>query len=108
MIQVVNVTKRFREATVLSAVNAKFEKGKITGIVGRNGSGKTVLLKCIIGLFHPEEGYVIVDGKQIGKDTDFARNAGFIVDAPGFLPDMSGIQNLMYLASMSGHVAGGI
>ena len=99
-----NVTKVFGEQDALKNVSAKFGMGKIYGIVGRNGSGKTVLLKCICGLLHPTAGTVTVNGKIVGKDVDYPENIGFIIEAPGFLPRYSGLKNLKYLASVRGKV----
>ena len=99
-----NVTKAFGNQEVLKAVCVKFEMGKIYGIVGRNGSGKTVLLKCICGLLYPSTGTVTVDGKVVGKDVDYPENIGFIIETPGFLPRYSGLKNLKYLASIRGKV----
>jgi ABC-2 type transport system ATP-binding protein len=103
-ILVENVTKAFGDQDVLKIVCAKFEMGKIYGIVGRNGSGKTVLLKCICGLLYPSGGTVTVDGKVVGKDVDYPENIGFIIESPGFLPRYSGLKNLKYLASVRGKI----
>ena len=102
-----NVTKVFGEQDALKNVSAKFGMGKIYGIVGRNGSGKTVLLKCICGLLHPTVGTVTVNGKIVGKDVDYPENVGFIIETPGFLPRYSGLKNLKYLASIRGRVKEG-
>ena len=99
-----NVTKAFGGQEVLRTVCVKFEMGKIYGIVGRNGSGKTVLLKCICGLLYPSTGTVTVGGKVVGKDVDYPENVGFIIETPGFLPRYSGLKNLKYLASVRGKV----
>ncbi|WP_300690489.1 ABC transporter ATP-binding protein [uncultured Oscillibacter sp.] len=99
-----NVTKVFGEQDALKNVSAKFGMGKIYGIVGRNGSGKTVLLKCICGLLHPTAGTVTVNGRIVGKDVDYPENIGFIIETPGFLPRYSGLKNLKYLASIRGRV----
>lgn len=101
-ILVENVTKSFGNQEVLKTVCAKFEMGKIYGIIGRNGSGKTVLLKCICGLLYPTTGTVTVDGKVVGKEVDYPENIGFIIESPGFLPRYSGLKNLKYLASIRG------
>lgn len=100
IIDVQNVTKQFKGVTVLDQVNVSFEAGKIHGLVGRNGSGKTVLIKTICGLIHPDKGKIIVDGVIIGKDVDFPQSLGAIIEAPGFLPSMSAYGNLAYLASL--------
>ena len=81
-------------------VSISFEKGKIHGIVGRNGSGKTVLFKCICGLMHPEEGVILVNGKRVGRDVDMPEDIGAIIEAPGFLPNYSGYKNLRFLANI--------
>ena len=99
-IEVQNVVKRFRDQVVLKNVSISFEKGKIHGIVGRNGSGKTVLFKCICGLMHPEEGVIRVNGKRVGRDVDMPEDIGAIIEAPGFLPNYSGYKNLRFLANI--------
>ena len=99
-IEVQNVVKRFRDQVVLKNVSISFEKGQIHGIVGRNGSGKTVLFKCICGLMHPEEGVIFVNGKRVGRDVDMPEDIGAIIEAPGFLPNYSGYKNLRFLANI--------
>ena len=99
-IEVQNVVKRFRDQVVLKNVSISFEKGEIHGIVGRNGSGKTVLFKCICGLMHPEEGVILVNGKRVGRDVDMPEDIGAIIEAPGFLPNYSGYKNLRFLANI--------
>ena len=94
IITVENAVKKFKETTALNDVTINFEKGKIHGIIGRNGSGKTVLFKCICGFMQLTSGQIAVDGKIIGKDTDVPKNVGAIIEAPGFLPNYSGFRNL--------------
>lgn len=101
-IVVEEVSKSYKGISVLHHVNISFEKGKIHGIIGRNGSGKTVLIKIICGLVRPDEGHVSVNGKEIGKDVDFPESVGAIIEAPGFLPTLSAYKNLDYLASLKG------
>lgn len=100
VLSVRNVVKTFGQQKVLNDVSMNCEAGVIYGLVGRNGSGKTVLLKCICGLTCPTEGSVSVWGKQIGRDTDFPDHTGFIIERPGFLLHESGLKNLKYLASI--------
>ena len=102
-VEVQNLSKHFGREPVLHHIKACLETGHIHGIVGRNGSGKTVLMKCILGFLRPNEGSVSVFGKQIGKDCDFAPETGMIIETPGFLPDESGKNNLQWLLSLSGH-----
>ena len=100
MIEVQNVNKSFGEEHVLKDVSHNFETGKIHGIVGNNGSGKTVLMKCICGFLKPDSGTIFVNNKQVGRDTDFPEDIGIIIETPGFLPHLSGTQNLKILASL--------
>ena len=101
VIRVEGVYKRFGTDTVLKDVSRSFERGRIHGIVGNNGSGKTVLMKCICGFLIPTEGEVIVNGKRVGKDVDFPPDLGLIIETPGFLPNMTGVKNLEILASLN-------
>ena len=98
------LTKSFKGKTILEDVNMRLQEGGIYGIVGDNGSGKTVLLKLICGFMKPDSGTVTVNGKVIGKDADFPENTGIIIEAPGFLPNYSGMKNLEYLASIRGKI----
>lgn len=100
MIELENVTKTFKDVDVVKSVSVTFRSGEIAGIVGRNGSGKTVLFKMICGLLHPSNGTITVDGKVIGKDMDFPKSLGCIIETPGFLPYESGYRNLRDLASI--------
>jgi ABC-2 type transport system ATP-binding protein len=101
IITVTNVSKRFKEEMVLKNVSVAFEKGKIHGIIGRNGSGKTILFKCICGFIPPSDGEIMVNGKRVGKDVDIPENLGIIIETPGFLPNYSGYKNLCLLASIN-------
>lgn len=100
VIEVCDVNKYFGDEHVLKSVSHTFEKGKIHGIVGNNGSGKTVLMKCICGFLKPDSGVIYVNHKQVGKETDFPEDIGIIIETPGFLPHLSGTQNLKILASL--------
>lgn len=104
IIKVDSVTKKFGADTALNNVSIEFYKGKIYGIIGRNGSGKTVLFKTIIGFLRPTNGRVLVEGKEIGKDTDFADNIGIIIETPGFLGSYNGYKNLEYLANIKNFI----
>lgn len=100
-----NVSKSFKENTVLKNVSIAFEKNKIHGLIGRNGSGKTMLLKCICGFVPVTSGEIIVNGKRIGVDTDVPKDVGIIIEAPGFLPNYSAYKNLMFLASINSSIS---
>jgi ABC-2 type transport system ATP-binding protein len=101
-IEIENLTMDFRRDRVLHSITHSFEKGKIHGVVGNNGSGKTVMFKCICGFLNPTGGKVTVEGKRIGRDRDFPESIGIIIEAPGFLPQFSGLKNLEMLASIRG------
>ena len=104
VIRVEGVYKRFGTDTVLKDVSRSFERGRIHGIVGNNGSGKTVLMKCICGFLIPTEGEVIVNGKHVGRDVDFPPDMGIIIETPGFLPNITGVKNLEILASLNNKI----
>lgn len=100
IIEVQNAHKFFGDEHVLKDVSCTFEKGKIHGIIGNNGSGKTVLMKCICGFQKLDRGTIWVNHKQVGIDMDFPEDIGIIIETPGFLPHLSGSQNLRILASL--------
>lgn len=96
-IRVEHITKQFRGHTVLDDVSLACESGRIYGIVGYNGSGKTVLFKCICGFYFPDRGDIYIRGKKMGKDVDMIQNAGVIIEEPSFLKQYSGLHNLELL-----------
>lgn len=95
-----DLSKTFGEEEVLHHITHSFEVGMIHGIVGNNGSGKTVLFKCICGFLTPTDGKVYVQGKRIGKEVDFPASLGIIIETPGFLTGLTGFKNLKLLASL--------
>lgn len=101
MIYVKGVSLKIRKDMILSDINLHIEKGMITGLVGRNGSGKTMLMKCITGFVKPTTGEIIFNGKKIGEDVDFPDNTGIIIETPSFVPFYSGYKNLYELASLN-------
>ena len=103
-ISVDHVTKKFKDATVLRDVNVEFKKSEIHGLIGRNGSGKTMLMKCICGLVPLTSGSIMINQKQIGKDIQIPDNIGAIIETPGFLPSYSGFQNLLFLSKIKGTI----
>ena len=88
------------ERQALCGVSMTLMPGEFLAVLGRNGSGKTVLFKCICGLMHPEEGVILVNGKRVGRDVDMPEDIGAIIEAPGFLPNYSGYKNLRFLANI--------
>lgn len=99
-VEVKNVSLNIKKDTILKDVSMKLECGKIYGIIGRNGSGKTMLMKCICGFVKPTSGEIYVEKKRIGKDIDFPQNVGIIIETPGFVPYYSGYRNLKILAGL--------
>ena len=104
-IQLTNISKTFGKQIVLQPLTMGFEEGMIHGIIGRNGSGKTVLMKMILGILQPTTGTVIVGDKRIGKDVDFPESAGAIIETIEFIPYMSAYQNLADIAAMRGNLS---
>lgn len=100
MICVNNGTKSFKNQEVLNNINIVFESGKIYGIVGYNGSGKSVLLKCICGFLTLDSGEIEINGKKLKKDIDMIQDAGVIIEEPAFLKEYSGKRNLELLYSI--------
>lgn len=103
-IKVEHIYKSFGRDTVLQDVSLHIKPGQIFGVVGNNGSGKTVLMKCICGFLRPDKGIVRVNGQKVGKDCDFPDRMGLIIETPGFIPNLSGFQNLKILAALKGKI----
>lgn len=100
IIEIKNVSKSFKEQQVLIDVNLKLEEGHIYGLIGRNGSGKTVLLKIICGMMTPDKGEIFINGTKLDKGS-FPTDIGVIIENPGFISLWSGYRNLKYLASFN-------
>lgn len=101
MIEIKNIVKNYDNTAILNNVSMTFEEGKIYGIIGRNGSGKSVLLKVMSGFVKPESGEVIYDGVDINKEEVFPKNVGILLDNGGFIPSLTGFENLSLLASIN-------
>ena len=97
LIEVKNVSKSFKGIPVLNDINITCRSGKIYGIIGYNGSGKTVLFKCICGFLHVDSGEISVNGRVMGKEMDMLEHAGIIIEEPGYIRNLSGYRNLEYL-----------
>ncbi len=102
MINTENLSLTINKTEILRDITISFDKGKIHGLIGRNGSGKTMLMKCVCGFVRATSGKVTVAGKEIGKDCDFPESTGVIIETPGFIPYYSGYKNLKLLADLSG------
>ena len=106
IIDVRNVFLTLGKTEILKDISVSFECGKIHGLIGRNGSGKTMLMKCICGFVKPNSGEITVDGKRVGKDCDFPQSMGVIIETPAFIPYYSGYKNLKLLAELRGNIGG--
>ena len=99
-----NITKTIRGNTVLQGVTLSMEAGRVTGLRGINGSGKTMLLRLLAGLIHPTEGRITIDDKTLGKDMEFPPSMGLLIENPAFLGQYTGAENLEMLASLHQNV----
>lgn len=99
-IKLENVSKRFKNENVLNGISYSFESGKIYSIVGRNGSGKSVLLKIIAGLYLQDKGNVLFDNKNYNMINEIPNNLGIVIEQPSFINDLTGLENLKLLASI--------
>jgi ABC-2 type transport system ATP-binding protein len=99
-INIIDYTKYLSRNCVLENINLELQSGKIYGFVGKNGSGKTMLIRAICGLILPSSGRVEIDGKTLGKDISFPPSIGILIENPGFIPTYSGFRNLKYLAQI--------
>ena len=100
-LRVQHVSKILRKQKVLNDICLEMDKGKIYGLIGRNGSGKSVLMKSICGLLIPDEGDIWINGKKIGRDIDFPENTGALIEQCSFIPYLSGEKNLEMLAQIN-------
>jgi len=95
-----NLSKTIKNNKILDNVNLTFESGHVYGLVGRNGSGKTMLLRAICDLIFPDSGKVIIDGKQLHKDISFPESCGIIIENTDLLPNFSAFDNLKMLSEI--------
>jgi ABC-2 type transport system ATP-binding protein len=100
-IEMQNIYKTLNRKKVLDDVNIEFESGKVYGLRGYNGSGKTMLLRIICGLMYPSQGRTLIDGKELGKDIDFPKSLGLMIESPAFISNLSGYKNLDMIMSLS-------
>ena len=101
-IEIQNFSKTFKNETVLSSISLKLKEKQIHGLIGRNGSGKTVLMKCICGIYSPTEGSIYINGKKVTTSSDLSGVIGLIIENPGYLDGFSGLDNLRFLAALQG------
>ena len=103
-IELSNIKKDFKNVNVLHDINYIFESGKIYGLSGRNGSGKTVLLKILCGLIKPTTGHITIDGTEVNINNVYKFNIGALIENPKFLPDLTGLENLKVLAEIKNEI----
>lgn len=104
IIDVRDVNLTLGKTQILKNISVSFEENLIHGLIGRNGSGKTMLMKCISGFIKPTSGEIEVDGKIVGEDVDFPDDMGIIIETPGFIPYYSGYKNLKLLAGLNNKI----
>ncbi|MGN0327623.1 MAG: ATP-binding cassette domain-containing protein, partial [Lachnospira sp.] len=103
-IEIVNYCKTIKKQTILENINLSMESGKVYGLKGKNGSGKTMLMRAISGLIKPTSGTISVDGEIIRKDITFPRSVGMLLENPAFLSNYTGFKNLKVLASIQNRI----
>lgn len=104
-ITVNNVSKKIKQREVLKHINLEFESGKIYGLKGVNGSGKTMLMRLVCGLILPTKGEVLIDDKKLGKDISFPESVGLLLEYPSFVNSYTGLKNLKMIASLKGIIS---
>lgn len=100
ILKIANVTKVIKKTTVVDHVSAKWKSGKVYGLCGYNGCGKTMLMRLIAGLIKPTSGSIKIDGKELGKDIDFPESIGLLIENPAFLDNYTGFENLKLIAGL--------
>jgi len=100
-----NVSKKIKQREVLKNINLELESGKIYGLKGVNGSGKTMLMRLVCGLILPTKGEVLIDDKKLGKDISFPESVGLLLEYPSFVNSYTGLKNLKMIASLKGIIS---
>lgn len=101
-VELKNVSKRLNDVTVLEDISLTLESGTIYGLKGKNGCGKTMLMRMMAGLIYPTSGTVSIDGEILHKDIATPRSIGILIENPAFLPGYTGQRNLELLAGLTG------
>lgn len=100
MVEIKHVKKTLSRRVILDDINYTFEYGKVYGLCGPNGSGKTMLLRTIAGLLVPDSGEVVIDGKVLHKDISFPPNVGLVIENMTLLPQYNALDNLKLLGEI--------
>ena len=103
-IEITNLKKVIKGTIVLDDINYTFPGGRIYGLCGKNGCGKTMLMRLIAGLIYPSSGTIRIKDKVLGKDISFPESVGMLIENPSFLNDYTGKQNLEMLAGLQKNV----
>lgn len=103
-VQVDSISLKLRNEYILKDISLSANRGEVVGIIGRNGSGKSMLFKTMVGFFIPQEGEISIDGENILNKGSFPKNIGALIESPGFLPGYSGYKNLQPLASIQNKI----
>lgn len=104
VVKVEQAELKIKDEIILNNINLTVQEGSICGLVGRNGSGKTMLMKCICGFIPVSKGSITVFGKKVGEKDKFADSTGFIIETPGFIPNYSAYKNLEFLSSINSKI----
>ena len=100
MIEVKNITVKIKKETILKDVSYIFEAGKIYGLRGRNGAGKTMFLRALAGLIRVSSGRIVVDGEVLGENIDFPPSLGLLIENNNLAPEFSLTKNLKLLSQI--------
>jgi len=103
-IEVKDYTKIIKGITILDNINITFESGKCYGLKGKNGSGKTMLMRAVSGLIAATKGAVVIDGETLGKEISFPRSIGVLIENPAFIANYTGYKNLELLACIQNRI----
>ena len=103
-IRLKNVTKKIKQDILLDHISLEFRGGKVYGLQGKNGSGKTMLMRAVCGLITLSDGEIDIDGEILHKDISFPRNIGALLENPSFLNGYTGLENLKLLADIQGRI----
>lgn len=104
-INVIDLSKKFKNISVLNNINLTMESGNIYGLYGKNGSGKSVFLKLICGFYFPTTGKILFDGKELNKELDYPPSLRALIEKPSFFPDLTGLENLKLLADIQNKIS---
>lgn len=103
-IEIKNLSKNFKKVNILNSINLTFESGTIYGLIGRNGTGKSVFLKTLCGFYYPSSGEILFDGKNYSANNLYPDNLRSLIEKPSFMPNLTGYENLELLASIQNKI----